>query len=70
MQRRIPQHQENPTIHRQPHTIAPQRQHIEAKRREDHRAGDLDIEAVLLVLEGEIAHFVDDEAFEAVVKYR
>ena len=48
--------------------VVPQREHIEAKRAQNRRAGHFDVEAVFLVDEGEVADFVDDETFEAVVE--
>jgi len=68
MQRRISQHQKHATINRQPNRIVPKRQNVESESRQDRRTGDLDVEAVLVVHEREVADFVDDEAFEAVVE--
>jgi len=68
MQRRIPQHDKDPTEHRQAPAIPPQREIVEAERRQDSGARDLDVEAVLFVDEGEGADFVYDEAFEGVVE--
>ena len=48
--------------------IFPQRQVVEAESTQDGRAGDFDVETVLVIDEGEEGDFVDDETFEAVVE--
>ena len=68
MQRRIREHDKRTTKHRKTDAIPPQRQHVKAKGRQDGRAGDLNVDAVLVVDEREIADLVDDEALEAVVE--
>ena len=68
MQRRKPKHKERPRHDRQSRNIAPQRQHIKAETAQDRTAGDFDVEPVLLVDERQVAHFVDDQAFEAEVE--
>lgn len=55
--------------HSQADDIAPQRKGVKAKGAQDRSAGDLDVEAVLVVDEREVGHFVDDEGLEAIVEY-
>ena len=68
MQRCIREDDERTTEYGKTDTVAPERQHVKAKGRQDGRAGNLNVDAVLVVDEREIAHLVDDEAFEAVVE--
>jgi uncharacterized protein YkuJ len=68
MHSRVRQHNKRTTIHSQPYTILPQRLHIKAKAAQDSRAGNFNVEAVLVVDEAEVLYFVDDEAFEGVVE--
>lgn len=68
MQRRKPKHEERTRHNSQPRDIPPQRQDIETETAQDRTAGHFDIEAVLLVDERQVAHFVDDQAFEAEVE--
>ncbi len=70
MHSQIPQHHKNRPKHRQPHTIHPQRLDIEPETAEDGGAGDLDVDAVFVVGEGEVFHLIDDESFEGEVEYR
>jgi hypothetical protein len=53
----------------QPDAVLPQRLRVEAKGAQDSGAGNLNIETVFVVDEGEILDFVYDEAFEGVVEY-
>ena len=48
--------------------IGPQRHGVETERAENGGAGHFDVEAVFVVDEGQVADFVDDEGFEAVVE--
>lgn len=48
--------------------IAPQSKDVEAKGAEDRRARDFDVEAVLVIDQGQILDFVDDQGFKAVVE--
>jgi hypothetical protein len=68
VQPRIPQHQKHTANHPQPGHILPQRQHIETKTAQNRTPRNFDVEAVLLVDEREVAHFVDDQALEAEVE--
>lgn len=68
MQRRKSKHEERTRHDSQTRNIMPQSQHIKAETAQDRTAGDFDVEAVLLVDEGQVAHFVDDQAFEAEVE--
>lgn len=68
MQRRKPKHKERSRHNRQPRNITPQRQHVETETAQDSTAWDFNVEAVLLVDEGQVAHFVDDQALEAEVE--
>jgi hypothetical protein len=68
MQSRETQHEKRTRHNSQPRDIAPQRQHIEAETAQDRTAGDFDVEAVLLVDERQVAHFIDNQAFEAEVE--
>lgn len=65
--RHVPKDQENSAENAQTQSIVPQSQDIETETRQDSGAGDFDVEAVLLVDEGKVADFVDDETFETVV---
>ena len=64
----IPQHQEHTTKDRQSNAIIPQLQDFESERAQDGWTRYLDIEAVFVVCQGEVAHFVDDHAFEPEVE--
>jgi hypothetical protein len=66
----IPQHQKHTTNNPQPSHIMPQRQDIKPETAQDSTAGHFDVEAVLLVDERQVAHLVDDQAFEAEVEDR
>ena len=68
MHRNVRNHNERGREHRKADDIIPQRRIIESERAEDGGAGDFDIQAVFVVDEGEVADFVYDEAFEAVVE--
>jgi hypothetical protein len=68
MQRRETKHEERTRHDSQTRNIPPQRQDIKAETAQDRTAGHFDIEAVLLVDERQVAHFVDDQAFEAEVE--
>lgn len=68
MHNHIPQHQEHAAENGQPGDILPQGEYVEAEARQNGRARDFDVEAVLFVDEGLIAGFVDDEAFEGEVE--
>lgn len=68
MQRRKPKHEKRTRHNSQSRNIPPQRQHIKAETAQDRTAGDFDVEPVLLVDEGQVADFVDDQAFEAEVE--
>lgn len=68
MQRRVAQHSKDRAHDSQSHHVIPQSQHVEAKRAQNRAARNLDVEAVLVVDEREVAHFVDDQAFEAEVE--
>jgi hypothetical protein len=68
MQRRITQHEKRGTNNRQSTNIPPKRKHIKPETAQNRTTGDFDVEAVLLIDEREVAHFVDDEAFEAEVE--
>ena len=68
MQRRKPKHKERTRHDSQSRNITPQRQHIEPETAQDRASGDFDVEAVLLVDERQVTHFVDDQAFEAEVE--
>lgn len=70
MHSQIPQHHKDGSKYRQPHTIHPQRLDIEPETAEDGGAGDLDVDAVFVVGEGEVFHLIDDESFEGEVEYR
>lgn len=64
----ISQHDERASKHREANAVLPQRHSVKAKRAEDRRARDLDVEAVLVVHEGKVADLVYDEALEGVVE--
>ena len=68
MQRRESQHKERTRHDSQSRNITPKRQHIKAETAQDRTAGDFDVEAVLLIDEGQVADFVDDQALEAEVE--
>lgn len=70
MHRRICHDHEYSAKHGEPDGVGPQRLHVEPKGAEDGRAGDLDVDAVLVVRQGNILDLVNDEALEAVVEYR
>jgi hypothetical protein len=65
MQRRKSKHEKRTRHNSQSRDITPQSQHIKAETAQNRTAGDFDVEAVLLVDERQVAHFVDDQAFEA-----
>lgn len=50
--------------------IRPVRENVETKSAEDGSAGHFDVEAVLMVDKSKIFHFVHDESFKPVMKYR
>jgi hypothetical protein len=60
---------ESATKDSQPNDIFPQREVVEAKSRQDGRAGNFDVETIAVVLETQLSNFVDDKAFIAVVEY-
>lgn len=68
IQRRIPQHRKHSAHHSQSRDISPKSQHIETKTAQNRTAGDLNVETVFLVNKRQVAHFIDDQAFEAEVE--
>lgn len=64
----IRQHHERRPKHRQARGIHLQRTVVEAEGAQDSCTGNLDIESVFAVYQTQGAHFVYDEAFEAVVE--
>ena len=70
MHRGISQHNENTSKDRQLDDIWPQRQRIKAKRAQDGRTGDGDVEPVFLVHERQEGDLVDNQGFEGVVEDR
>lgn len=59
---------ENAANYSEADDVAPEREDVEAETAQNRRAGDFDVQAILLVDQGEVADFVDDQAFEAVVE--
>jgi hypothetical protein len=68
VQSSIPQHQKYTTNQPQTSHIVPKRQHIEPETAQNRTPRDLDVEAVFLVHKRQVAHLVDDQAFEAEVE--
>ena len=68
MHSQISQHHERASKHREANAVLPQRHSIKPKGAKDSGARDLDVEAVLVVYEGEVADLVYDEALEGVVE--
>jgi hypothetical protein len=69
MHSKISEHNEGAAEHGESNAIRPQSLRVEAEGAKDGRTRDLDIETVFVVDEGKVFDFVDDEAFEGVVKY-
>jgi hypothetical protein len=68
MHGRIGKQHESGTKHGETDGVAPEGEHVEAEGREDGGAGDLDVDAVLVVDEAQVLDLVDDEALEAEVE--
>jgi hypothetical protein len=66
----VRQYNKGTPVDPQTNTIPPQRLHIEAEARQDSRARDFDIKAVLVVDKREVLNLVNNEAFKRVVEYR
>lgn len=64
----IGKHNEGTTEDGETDCVAPESQHVEPERRQDGRAGDLDVDPVLVIYEAEVFDFVHNQAFEAVVE--
>lgn len=70
MHRNVSNHNERGRKDGQPHNIIPQSAVVEAESTENGCARNFDVETVLVVDQGKIFDFVDNEAFEAVVEDR
>ncbi len=68
MHRKVSNHNKRGRKDGQPDNIVPQSTVVEAESAEDGCAWDFDVETVLVVDQGEVFDFIDDEAFEAVVE--
>ena len=64
----VSQHQKGGAKDSEPDDVCPQGEHVEAKTGQNCGTRNLDIQAVFVVDEREVAHLVDNEAFEAVVE--
>jgi hypothetical protein len=68
--RHIRNHNERAPKDGQADDIVPQRKIVEAKRTQNTRARDFNVQPVAMVFEAQLGDLVDDEAFVAVVKDR
>lgn len=64
----VAQHEEHSAEDAQSNHILPHCQYLEAEAGKNGGAGHFNVETVLLIHQGKVAHFIDDEAFEAEVE--
>jgi ketosteroid isomerase-like protein len=64
----VSNHNESTRADGEPNDVWPQATVVESKSAEDGGAWYFDVEAVLMINQGEVLDFVDDEAFEAVME--